>query len=383
MIKNVCIVTNFNNSGNYGAVLQAFALNKTIRDFGISCNTLSFNLYEQNGSKTRRYLKRVEKFEIKGFFEDLNRDVGRLIVSKKINLRKKSLELFKNSIPHTKIYAYDELDELSKEYDCFICGSDQIWRPTYQGELVGIYWLKQIKGDVVKASYSASIGLDQLPKSLWDEARVFLDDFDYIAVREEQAKKFLTDICDKDIIVTVDPVFLLSQNKWRSLGVRPQIDEEYLFVYMIHGTKELIKSIERFAKKMNLKIVIFPFMSYRFKIIECKIGDYRIFDASPEDFLGLIDNAKYVFTDSFHVTAFSILFQKNFFTSSANGLALSRIKNLLEKCGLADRLIPATGLSEEEYLSITHSDWSNVEKLLREEIDKSVRYLRNVLDLKD
>lgn len=382
MKKKVCIVTNFNNTGNYGAVLQAYALNKRINDFGLLCETLCFNIREQNGSKSNRYLKRLKRFEIKGIIEDLVRDAEKLAVTRKIKYRKTALKNFKDKIPHTKEYLYDELVQLPFEYDFFICGSDQVWRPTFQGELVEIYWLKQIKGEnVTKASYSASIGLESLPERLWEEASSYLRDFDFISVREEQAKAFLTKICNKNIIVTLDPVFLLNKSEWKSKCSNPQIKEEYIFVYMIHGSKELLYSIKKFAQKMNLKIVVFPYMAYKFRFAECKFGDYRIFNASPEDFLGFVDNAKYVFTDSFHVTAFSIIFQKDFYSSVANAAAVSRIQNLFEKCGISERMIPAQGLNTDEYLSLKMPDWKEVEKSLENEIKESVKYLKDVLQI--
>ena len=277
MVKSVCIVTNFRNTGNYGAILQAYALNRKINDLGVRCDTLDFKLNEQNGSKLSRYGKRIKQHDLSGVIEDATRDIGKAIVSKRIKVRKTAIEHFKDSIPHTKPYSSDELTGIKDLYDCFICGSDQVWRPTYQGNLVEIYWLGQIKGNVIKASYSASIGLDKLPDPICEEARKYLESFDHIAVREEQAKSFLSTICSKNIEVTVDPVFLLEQNQWMKLCTTPNIQDDYLFVYMIHGSKELLDSIHRFAKLKHLKIVVFPYMAYRYRSIERGFGEYRIF----------------------------------------------------------------------------------------------------------
>ncbi len=382
MVTKVCIVTNFRNTGNYGAVLQAYALNRKINSLGVQCETLDFKLNEQNGSKLARYIKRVKRGDMKGICQDLKRDAGKVVVSKKIRTRRSALENFKKLIPHTESYVYGELDTLPEKFDCFICGSDQVWRPTYQGNLVGIYWLKQIRGKAVKASYAASIGLDKLPASVCSEASEYLSEFDYISVREESARQFLSTICDKPIEVSVDPVFLLGKDEWKQMAVQPQVQEDYIFVYMIHGTKQLLKSIAAFAKMNNLKIVIFPYMSYFFKAKEMGFGDYRIFNATPNDFLGWIKHARYVFTDSFHATAFSVIFHKDFYVSSANKKAISRIINLMSICSIHDRIIPASGMEPDGYQRAVPIDWMDVESKMKTNIDQSLAYLYKVLNSK-
>lgn len=379
--KKVCVITNYKNTGNYGAVLQAYALNKKINDMGFTCETLNFSAAEQNGSKILRYVKRIINGEINLLIDDLKRDFFKLLIRPRITSRLDSLKTFKDNIPHTKYYTIDKIYEINKLYDCFICGSDQIWRPTFEGNLIGIYWLDVINQEHLKASYAASIGLTTLPESILDKAKGYLQSFDYISVREPAAKEILSKVIDKDIEITIDPVFLLEKKEWDSMAKKPKIDEPYIFVYMIHGTRKLLNSIIKFAKMENLKIVTFPYMAYYFRMTEFSFGDIKIFDADPADFLGYIKDAEFVFTDSFHATAFSIIFHKCFFSSSANEIAFSRIKYLLSLTGLNNRHIPSEGLPPDNYRNISQVDWRNVDSKLDYAVSNSLNYLKLVLGI--
>lgn len=379
MISRVCIVTNYRNTGNYGAVLQAYALNKKINSMGFDCETLNFSVREQNGSKRERYLNRIKKGEINCFVGDIKRDFCKAIVRKEIKVRRHAFDKFKESIPHTKFYSFDEIEKINGLYDCYICGSDQIWRPTFEGNLVGIYWLNGINGDCVKASYAASMGVDFLPDSVVDDAKRFLQNFTYISVRENTAKEYLSKLTDREIEVSIDPVFLLNKLEWDKITRKPQIAEPYVFVYMIHGSKNLLKSITEYARLNKLKIVTFPYMAYYFRLNELNFGDIKVFDAEPSDFLGYIKGAQCVFTDSFHATAFSVIYHKCFFVSSANEKAFSRIENLLSLCGLDERKIPATGLKPEHYLQEYQVNWEKVDRRLGNAVLNSQKYLIKVL----
>lgn len=380
MISKVCIVTNYKNTGNYGALLQAYALNRVISDLGFECETLNFNLNEQNGTKLFRYYNRIKRKEFVCLAGDIKRDLGKFIVRGKILKRKKALNRFRNNIPHTEFYTFNNISKINDRYDCYICGSDQIWRPTHEGNLVGIYWLDVINCNCVKASYAASIGIDQLPDSLTSRVQELLSSFNYISVRENSAKEYLSKIVDKEIEVSIDPVFLLEKNKWESIAKYPKESDSYIFVYMIHGSKSLLKSISEYARLNNMTIVTFPYMAYYFRKEELLFGDIKIFDADPSEFIGYIKNAECVFTDSFHATAFSIILHKYFYVSSANEVAFSRIENLLSASGIMGRTIPKNGFHPSMYNNEISIDWKVVDRNLNSVICNSKGYLEKILN---
>ncbi len=379
----VCIITNYHSTANYGAVLQAYALNRVITQKGYDCETLDFSVETQNGGKLSRYMKRMKKQEWKGLAFDVKRDLGKLMIRRKIISRKKAIEYFKKEIPHTEFYNKEDLKYLDSQYDIFICGSDQIWRPTYEGNLVNTYWLSDISNKKVKVSYAASLGIDVLPDKLEAPARKYLMDFDKISVREMSAKNYFTKITGRDDIVTVlDPVFLLEEKVWDEIVTQPEMKESYILVYMIHGSQKMYQEITKFAEKENFKIVTFPYMSYSFRWKDVGFGNYRFFQSTPYEFLGLIKNAKYVITDSFHGTAFSIIFHKNFCASKANEKAISRITDLMKICGLEERIISTDGEELKSKRFQEDVNWDYVDVRLQKEIEFSNDFLDTILNIK-
>lgn len=378
-MKRVCIVTNYRNTGNYGAILQAYALNKQINDMGFYCETLNFYSERQNGNKLKRYLKRIKKGEIIYLFSDVKRDIGKMIVRKKMQIRRRSLDEFRYSIPHTKLYENDELHKLQYDYDGFVCGSDQIWRPTYEGNLIETYWLGNILNSTMKASYAASIGIDKLSHLNEKKAKEYLESFSFVSVREKSAQDYLSSICNKQVYRVIDPVFLLNINEWRKIENKTKINDRYILVYMIYGSSHLYKKIKEFAKKNKYKIVVFPYMAYYYRIYEQFFGDYKIYDATPGDFLSLIDNAEFVITDSFHATAFSIIFHKKFAVATTNSKAISRINNLLDICDLRQNLLIKP--YDINLVSIMDNtvNWSEVNERIKREVFDSKEYLKTTL----
>ena len=184
----------------------------------------------------------------------------------------------------------------------------------------------------------------------------------------------------QDIITSIDPVFLLTQAEWLKLSKPYNIGEQYIFVYMIHGTEKLFRSIKQFSSENQLKIITFPSMSYKRKKYEIGFADIEIFDADPLQFISLINNAEYIFTDSFHGTAFSLILHKQAFVSKANEIAFSRIKNIISIMNAEKMIIPSEGLNSESYIVKPELDWKKVDLAIKEQRVLSIKYLREVIE---
>lgn len=388
-MKKVCIVTNYHDTRNYGALLQAFALNKYINSLdNCVCKTLNYSVEKSNVSKFSKYWERLIKFQISSMVLDFNRDIRKLIVRKKILERKNALNVFRNSIPHTEIYNTQNTHKLEERFDILICGSDQIWKPDDQGNLVGIYWLTDIGNSVVKASYAASIGLSKYDDCNIQEVKKNLLKFDIITVREQASADYLSSLIGKEVKAVIDPVFLLEKRMWDRLIQPFDMHEDYIFVYLIHGSKKTLKNITQFAREKKCKIVAFPYMASYYRTQERMFGDYRYYNVTPEGFLGLIKNAKYVITDSFHCTAFSILFHKHFYAIAASADSVSstnnllRINNLLQKIGLYESCKPVEDFDMENSENEKQINWKNVDMKIQNERNYGKEIINQILNIR-
>lgn len=123
----------------------------------------------------------------------------------------------------------------------------------------------------------------------------------------------------KKVSVVLDPVFLLSAADWHEIVQEPHIKTPYIFCYLLGSNKEQHERAIKIAKENSCKLVTIPYLN-GYNQLDDNFGDIQISAASPQEFLGLIENAAGVVTDSFHATAFSVIFNRPFW-------ALSRFKN--------------------------------------------------------
>ena len=333
-------------------------------------------------SRKKKLLQQLKALQFKAIKNEIKSNVQKHQAKDQLDARKKAMDEFRFSIPHTRKYIRGDLTGLENEYDVFICGSDQIFRPNrLTGELEDHLFLGMVNNGSVKASYAASIGIEAYDEESERRAAEYLSSFSSISMRESSAAEYIKKITGRDDVVTsVDPVFLLDREKWLQLSKPYTIDGQYILVYMIHGTEKLFQSIKEFAKKTGLKIITFPSMSYKLKPYEKNFADIEILDADPLQFIRLLNNAEYIFTDSFHGTAFSLILHKASFVSRANEIAFSRIKNILSMTGAEKMIIPSDGLSIELYEQKPEIDWSAVDSVIKREQDASFEYLKGVIE---
>ena len=380
--KKICIVTNYSTTTNYGALLQAYALNKTITQMGY--NPEDLYVVGNYASRGKKLFKQLTHFQFQEIANEIINHIQQYRARKHLKARKEIIDQFRFRIPHTHKYSKDKLQDLQDQYDVFICGSDQIFRPNkLTGELEGYYFLDMVENGAVKASYAASMGINSYDMQREQMEALYLSSFDKISVREANSAEYIKRITGRnDIVVSVDPVFLINRDEWIKCSKLYDIDGQYLLVYMIHGTEKLYKSIKEFAEKKNLKIITFPSMSYKLKTYEKNFADKEILDADPLHFITLILNASYFFTDSFHGTALSLILHKEAFVSKANEIAFSRIESILTLVHAESMIIPSAGRPPDLYNDKPKVDWDIVDNVILDQREKSIRYLQSVVEYK-
>lgn len=233
------------------------------------------------------------------------------------------------------------------------------------------YLLDSTPDSVHKYSYAASFGVSKIKEAWTGSVKEHLGKFEGLTVREEAGKKAIGQILPyKKCEVMIDPVFLTEKSEWLKIAVKPKC-QNYILVYQQSITKTIVHIAKKIAKERQLKMLFIPF-----PIGAYAVGKYKT-NYSPEEWLGLIANASYVITDSFHGVALSIILNKKFFTnvSGASKRTGGRISELLEKMGLQARYI--ADISElKEYDG--EIDYERVNKNIELEREKALMYLREL-----
>lgn len=367
---------------NYGASLQAFALQQYLESQGHSVRIIDFNpWYHQD-----RYNIFWSGESVKGWKRILNAKYSLLrYLYKPLKAwkngmfktwgRKSSFDLFERYYYHLTDRKYVTSDDLSSNppmADCYIAGSDQIWNTYSFNGKEPAYYLDFGAENVKRLSYAASLSTSNIAEGLENFVKEKVSKLDAVSVREKSGVDILTKIGIRNVSLVVDPVFLLDKSEWTALYRGRAKDYSlnkgtYLLVYDFLGNDfDMQRFIKEYAKNQKLSIVSindFTLMKY---------ADININNAGPLEFLSLIDNAACVVANSFHATAFSVIFQKEFYTFGLKGYNNSnRMIDFLELIDERRRFTPKNIQSPIDYLK--------VKSLLDKEIDKSKNFINQAL----
>ena len=339
---DINIVTPY-DSNNFGAMLQAYAL-KLVVEMNAKGKKVAIYKYDLP--------KQHKKYTIKRFVQEFAQFIDRSSILE----GNKKFEQFRN-----------DYFNLSKEDSyIYISGSDQIWNPNnFQPK----FFLDFVPSGSVKASYAASLGVSFASSEQILKICENLNTFNYISVRENNAKILLKNNVNKNIFVHVDPTLLLSKNQW--ITIEKEVSKklkDYILVYLLHIHNDAIKIINQLKKMTKKKVVLIDRTGVNRFILN---ADYVLSNIGPQEFLWLFDHADYVVTSSFHGTVFSIIYEKKFIPL-INPNSPSRINNLLE---LLEIKVP----TNTDELVENNIDWKKVNELVTKEQNRSKEYLLSIL----
>jgi len=363
----------YHDSINYGAILQAYALQKALTDMGYDSEIIDYRKPHRgtaNLSGFRRWRHFIWDNAIKQIL------VG--------NERQRKTEGFvHNNLGLSKLQ-YLNSDTLRSEpplYDAYITGSDQVWNPTNNSN-DSSYFLEFAPPGKRRISYAASFGVSQIPDRFVGDYRDRLKKLDFISTREIEGKQIIEQLSGREAEITLDPTLLLNRDEWDRIAVPFNFSKPYILCYYMPGDKTVNQSITELARYISSvtgwSIISIGQKEYARLLFWRK----SVYDAGPSEFIGLFQKASFVVTNSFHGTAFSINYRKPFLVPvnphlSPEKSLSSRILSLLRTLELEDRILPTgTSLQNEEILSI---DYEKAETILAQERKKSICFLKKAL----
>ena len=381
-MEKIGILTLYYENYNFGGLLQAYALPKVLIDkFKIDAEQIKYSLYVENRDKSEN-----ENIHLKWY--NLIYKIGICFFSKmkekKIGFRKKVFEQFMEEIPHSKeIYDYLSVSECLNKYCILICGGDQIWNVCNGMQNLNVFTLKFVPENVRKISYAPSMAILEMNDEGKKCMEQGLSELKAISVREKRSINILKAMTRKKIEVVVDPVLLLKAEEWCKELNQSTIKNKYILSYLINDSVMQRKAVNRIARKFKLKIVKFPHILAN-SVRKCDLffGDIHDYTSGPREFLGLIKNAEFVITDSFHACVFSMIFEKPFVVFERNkigekGNMNSRIYDFLEEYHLENQLVTEKEL--EDINKIPEIDFTYAHRHWEKRREESLEYLENAL----
>lgn len=374
---NAGIITFYYQNYNFGGQLQAFALCASIRRLGVNCEQISYtnipvsDLFQKAGFKS--FARKLLKFPVSKAYKG------------KIDHRIKAYQDFSKLIPHSRVYQdFDDLKSNCLNYDCYICGGDQIWNDW--GFNIDVFTLAFVSNDKRKVAYAPSLGNGSLQSQFLHQLAERITRLDYISVREKSTQQLVHDLTSKSVVAVLDPVLLCNKIEWDILSkgkVYPKF--RYAFCYLL-GTNRIERvAAGKYAHKNKLKLYTLPFSGNNTPIpCDLFFGDIRDFTSGPAEFVGLIKNAECVITDSFHAIVFSLIYHKPFYVFERNtqvggGTMNSRIYDFLDEFGLRDRLVTPEQLMKKQ--TIEPINYTYADSVLERRRKESFDYLKTALGI--
>ena len=350
-------ILTFCNAYNLGAALQAFSLQKTLEKMGNDAELIDYRCQAiEDMHKLRPVFKTGIGFKLRVY----NLIYNIIFYPRRIRYKK-----FQKIAKRSKLYSSETIKLSNGKYDIFITGSDQVFNLKLTGN-DSTYFLDFVERGK-KASYAASLGVYLEDKT--EQYKKELQTFDYLSVREKSAAVILEQKLGVKAEIMPDPVFLHTGDEWKKLlCIKEKKKEKYVLIYSLIENKVLYEIADSITNEKGIKTyVITKAMRPLGK------SDKYMRNTGPEEFLGLIANAEYVVTNSFHGTAFSLIFKKQF-TTVMPDVAPERIRDLLTFVGAEDRIFTNETETNKEII-----DYSDIENKIISMKTKAIKFLGELL----
>lgn len=371
---------------NYGAELQAFALQEKLNTLGYDSEIIDYLFYKNRGHKKEKISKSFTSLglsrRLKEFLYPIKVFLNTYSYRKDKKIRESKFDEFhqKNTNFSLKTYCkYSELYNEQPNYDVYIVGSDQVWNP-YSNTSLNPYFLTFAPKDKLKISYASSFGVSSIPQEVTSQYKLLLNNIDFLSVREKQGCNIIKEITGRDSKHVLDPTLLLNAKEWDKCSENLDgLPNKYILLYVLKESNYITEVARALAKQYDYKIV----RICREAVAEDKDGSIiNIIDAGPGEFLYLFSNAAFVLTNSFHGTAFSVNYQKPFFSVvSSKKNNNSRLESLLNLLKLEERLIvESTSIDSLPSIQLNYSEASEI---LEKEREKSVSFLQDSINHKN
>lgn len=376
-MKYIGIITYFYYY-NYGTMLQGYATRRAFEKCGagdVSSHIIDCRFGEKKFTKWDIVEIRIKRFFV--YFTEMKRIYKTLAYQKQSVLKQDVFARFAKQMcgltDNTYIHS-DDLYDNPPIYDIYVTGSDQTWSPKV-GLRDSLFLGFAPKGKT-RAAYAPSIGVTTYSNEQSNFVKERLAKYQFVSCREKYGSEILQALSPVKVETVLDPTLMLSADEWREISINPQRKGKYILCYFIGDRMYYRRFARRLSELTGLPLVFIP-ISY----VDFTKGDNMEWKAGPREFLGLIDNAEYVLTDSFHGTIFSINFNKTFFSfvkhKGLDAMDNMRIVDILERLALKDRLL-------DDYMDgdidASHINYTKTNELLAMERQVSEAYIHKIID---
>ena len=358
-------ILTFHRALNYGAVLQCYALQETLKSLGHDVDILDYR--PEYIEKYRKVYSLYSISRRKGIKNKLKEVLVRTLLARKTIIARDAFDSF--LWENLNIVSYNSLDEWNNNYDTIIVGSDQVWSPTIGDGFDMIFWGDFPHNKTKLLSYAASIGgHNVIDQTMWNNICNMVRNFDNISVREDWFNTQLSDKIKREVTTVLDPTLLADRSIFEKVLKEP-VCNNYLLLFLIVEDNHALRFAKEIAQEKGLRIVRIKAIKEFEKRDKTVVDLYSI---SPQAFLGYFAKADFVVTNSFHGTVFSLIFRRNFY--SLDSPRIDRAKSLLHSVELGNRIVSSKNTGQYSII-----EYSSLNAKIERLKDTSFNYLLSSL----
>lgn len=370
-------ILNVQYGDNFGAVLLCYALQETIRKMGYDPEVIDYR--PKNPSNiVRRAWQKVRREGVIGIFKTLYKKIicrDKAVIQEKPSLKKiERFELFRNQYLKRSVVFDGAKDIKKRGYDVYVVGSDLVWKPERVKEEADVYFLTFTKGkDCRRISYAASLGTDDedILRKQAKKFRKLIEKFDFVSVREKSSVTYIESFYRGKVYWCVDPTLLLERKDYEKLLPDKTCAIGYIYLYLLNDNEEAHELARKCSQEFHIPIFGQSPNSNRINEIGTSCAD-----DGPLEFIERIKDARFIITDSFHGTIFSIIFEKQFMTFSRGSISI-RMQDLLQRLEMLDRYVP-NGYADIHKLN-ERIEYNSVKEIINNWKRESMEFLEKSL----
>lgn len=352
---------------NYGSVLQTLATERIFEQLGCEVETID---YVRETAQLDSFLK-ILKYGGPGLKIKCKQLLLHLFQGhdKRVDV----LNEFRAKYLHLGDVKYRSDADLEKNppvADIYCTGSDQTWNTEVQGGVPKAFFLHFTPEDKRRIAFSASFGIENLPQKDREEVKGLLSRYAYLSVRERSGLRILNELGFNDAVQVLDPTLAVRSNLWYEMAAERIIKEDYIFVYQLNTSSAFSKYVNRFAASKGLPVVYVKARENK------ELKNSRFMECpSPEELLSLFKFSSYVITDSFHATAFCLIFHCNFIDIYPEKFP-TRLDSILKMTGLEKRHLTSL---DDYSIADEAIDYGHVDGILDQERTNTMAFLKKTI----
>lgn len=371
----------FHRSTNYGSVLQAWAMQNLLLEKGYDIEIIDYipqsfdkqyGIY-QNPSSIRNIVKNILGLPLVKY--------RRIQMDNFIDFRRKHL-LLSNPIYDSNI----NYTELANNYDCFICGSDQIWNINAK-DCDNIYFLPGVKKK--KIAYAVSVNTTDFSEPRCNsDLRNWIEDFTYISCREQSGALRISSFIGncKPVDTMLDPTLLHPKEDYYGICSDRIIPKDYIFLYKVWFGSDSFDIVKALSQNTGLPVYTLLLVKSVIRLVKIESRKIHVIktNTKPGDYLSLIRYASLVATDSFHGTAFSLIFEKPFYCINERNKDGSykndeRILGILSQFGLLNKYLTSADIKGNGF-HIDNPDYTQITQIRMQKANICIDKLITAID---